>query len=72
MPKTNAVPIIRLPNKFRYYCFGCTGRVIYAPEPYEITYAVCPQCGKVHDSSNYKPENWMVMSQEEVQEKQGT
>lgn len=55
-------------KKFRYFCSGCTGRVVYAPQPFPITYEVCPKCAKVHDSSNYKEENWIAMSQEEIAE----
>ena len=53
-------------NRFRYYCFACTGRVMFSPEPFEFTYQVCGTCGKVHDGSNYKEENWLPMSVEEI------
>jgi ribosomal protein L37AE/L43A len=53
-------------NKFRYFCFGCTGRVLYAPSPFQFTIAVCPKCGKVHDGSNYNPQNWLPMTAEEI------
>ena len=49
-------------NKVRYYCFACTGRVMYAISPFRFTYAVCPNCGKVHDGTNYKEENWLPMN----------
>lgn len=48
-------------NKVRYYCYACTGRVMYAPAPFRFTSAVCPQCGRVHDGSNYKEENWLAI-----------
>jgi len=53
-------------NKYRYFCFACTGRVLYAPAPFRFTFAMCPQCGKSHDGSNYKEENWLSMSVDEI------
>jgi hypothetical protein len=61
-PRATA-PIV---NKYRYFCFGCTGRVLYAPAPFQFTSAVCPNCGKVHDGTNYDPNNWLAMSPEEI------
>lgn len=59
-PKPNII------NKVRYYCQGCTGRVMYAPAPFQFDHAVCPDCGKEHTASNYKAENWLPMSLEEI------
>lgn len=56
-------------KRWRYYCLGCTGRVLYAPSPYRFTYAVCPTCGKITDDTNYSDENWLPMSEEEILEK---
>lgn len=61
-----AKPIINEINRFRYFCFACTGRVLFNPEPFKFTYQVCPNCGKVHDGTNYKEENWLPMSEEEI------
>ena len=55
-------------KRFRYYCQGCTERVLYAPQPFKFTYQVCPNCQKVHDQSNYDDQNWLPMSEEEIQE----
>ena len=65
MPKIAGINVIK---RVRYFCHGCTGIVTYAPEAYSINYAVCSQCGKVTDSSNYKEENWIAMGEEEIAE----
>jgi len=61
-------PMTKIIKRFRYYCYACTNAALYAPEPYQFGYIVCRHCGKVLDGTNYAEENWLPMSDQEIQE----
>ena len=63
--KPHATQVIK---RFRYYCFACTNPAVYAASPFKFEYVICPNCGKPHDGSNYREDNWLPMSDQEIQE----
>lgn len=66
MPKTNIVVEDGPKIKYRYFCDGCTGRAFYANAPVSFGSKVCLNCGI---TVQYKPQNWMEVTDKEELEK---
>lgn len=57
------IPAVTVKKLFRYHCPKCTGRAGYGAEPFFFVSMTCLNCGATIE---YKKENWIRMTMDEV------